>query len=551
MISISKDIDGIVDVRDESDRTGLRIVIECKKDANCKQILNYLYKNTDLQINYSYNNVAIVNHKPVLMSLTDALDAFINHRREVVLNRTKYLKDKKESRLHIIDGLIKAISILDDVIALIRKSKDKKDAKDRLISAFLFTEEQAEAIVSLRLYRLTSTDVLTLKQEADELKKEINELKAILGSREVLDALITKELKEIIEVPTPRKTQIDDDVEEIVIDKMAMIANDISYISVSRDGYIKKFSERAFNANENQIPSVKDGDALLGVKQCEALDTLLLFTSKGNLAYLPIYKLDECKFKEVGKHVSSYVKMEGMEKIVGAIVIKNFDTFAFVVTVSKKGMIKKTSIPKMNLERLSKAITCMKLKANDELASVCLCYENDDLIVISKQGNCVKYSNKIITDIALKAQGVIGMSIKEDDEVVAVVNDRHNSNELLLASDRGGFKRIHCADIEYTSRNAKGNRLFKQVKSNQHNIIQAVMTGGYNSLYISCDNKLSELPVSDIPFMDVNSSFSIPLQLNNYFFIKKDMSDILEAEIVDIPADYYDSQDENTQTTLF
>ena len=550
-IYLAKDIDGIVDVRDESDRTGLRIVIECKKDANCKQILNYLYKNTDLQINYSYNNVAIVNHKPVLMSLTDALDAFINHRREVVLNRTKYLKDKKESRLHIIDGLIKAISILDDVIALIRKSKDKKDAKDRLISAFLFSEEQAEAIVSLRLYRLTSTDVLTLKQEADELKKEINELKAILGSREVLDALITKELKEIIEVPTPRKTQIDDDVEEIVIDKMAMIANDISYISVSRDGYIKKFSERAFNANENQIPSVKDGDALLGVKQCEALDTLLLFTSKGNLAYLPIYKLDECKFKEVGKHVSSYVKMEGMEKIVGAIVIKNFDTFAFVVTVSKKGMIKKTSIPKMNLERLSKAITCMKLKANDELASVCLCYENDDLIVISKQGNCVKYSNKIITDIALKAQGVIGMSIKEDDEVVAVVNDRHNSNELLLASDRGGFKRVHCGDIEYTSRNAKGNRLFKQVKSNQHNIIQAVMTGGYNSLYISCDNKLTELPVSDIPFMDVNSSFSIPLQLNNYFFIKKDMSDILEAEIVDIPADYYDSQDENTQTTLF
>ena len=550
-IYLAKDIDGIVDVRDESDRTGLRIVIECKKDANCKQILNYLYKNTDLQINYSYNNVAIVNHKPVLMSLTDALDAFINHRREVVLNRTKYLKDKKESRLHIIDGLIKAISILDDVIALIRKSKDKKDAKDRLISAFLFTEEQAEAIVSLRLYRLTSTDVLTLKQEADELKKEINELKAILASREVLDALITKELKEIIEIPAPRKTQIDDDVEEIVIDKMAMIANEISYISVSRDGYIKKFSERAFNANENQIPSVKDGDALLGVKQCEALDTLLLFTSKGNLAYLPIYKLDECKFKEVGKHVSSYVKMEGMEKIVGAIVIKNFDTFAFVVTVSKKGMIKKTSIPRMNMERLSKAVTCMKLKANDELASVCLCYENDDLIVISKQGNCVKYSNKIITDIALKAQGVIGMSIKEDDEVVAVVNDRHNSNELLLASDRGGFKRIHCADIEYTSRNAKGNRLFKQVKSNQHNITQAVMTGGYNSLYISYDNKLTELPVSDIPFMDINSSFSIPLQLNNYFFIKKDMSDILEAEIVDIPTDYYDSQDENTQTTLF
>ena len=194
-IMISKEIDGIADVRDESGRSGLKIVIDCKKDANCEQILNYLYKNTDLQINYAYNNVAIVNHKPVTMSLINALDAFIEHRREVVLNRSKYLRDKKKARLHIIDGLIKAISILDDVIALIRKSKDKKDAKERLKKAFLFTEEQAEAIVTLRLYRLSSTDIQILKEEAATLTKEISELNSILKSKEVLDSVITKELK--------------------------------------------------------------------------------------------------------------------------------------------------------------------------------------------------------------------------------------------------------------------------------------------------------------------------------------------------------------------
>ena len=300
-ISLSKQIDGIVDVADESGRDGLRIVIECKKDANCEQILNYLYKNTDLQINYSYNNVAIVNHKPVLMSLPAALDAFIEHRRDVVLNRSRFLRDKKQARLHIIEGLIKAISILDDVIALIRKSKDKKDAKERLKQAFLFTEEQAEAIVSLRLYRLSSTDITILREENKTLVKEISELNAILSSREVLDSVLVNELKEVNELQVcERRSRIEDEVEEIVVDKMAMIPNEACYISISRDGYLKRFSERAFNANVNTIPSVKEGDALLGIKSCDTLDTLLLFSSRGNYAYVPIYRIDECKFKDIG-----------------------------------------------------------------------------------------------------------------------------------------------------------------------------------------------------------------------------------------------------------
>lgn len=552
-ISLAKDIDGIVDVRDESGRSGLRIVVDCKKDVNCEQILNYLYKNTDLQINYSYNNVAIVNHKPVLMSLTAALDAFIEHRRSVVLNRSKYLRDKKQARLHVIEGLIKAISILDDVIAIIRSSKDKKDAKERLKNAFLFTEEQAEAIVTLRLYRLSNTDITTLQEENKTLVKELAELNAIIGSKEVLDSVLTNELKKVNEeFVTPRKTIIEDEVSEVVIDKLAMIANESCYISISRDGYVKRFSERAFNANENQIPFVKEADVLVGVKPCETLDTLLLFTSKGNVAYLPVYKIDECKFKDIGKHISSYVKMEGQEKIVSCVLVKNFDTYAFIVTATKKGMIKKTSLPRMVVERTSKAITCMKLKGDDELVSANVCYEGDDLILISKDGYCNVYSSDVVSDLAIKAQGVMGINVK-NDELVACICNHHNSDELLISTDKGGFKRIHLASLEMTSRNTKGYRVFKQIKSNPHQITNITLSSGYNCLYVNNNAQLTELPVSDIPFMDLEQSFSNPMSLKYpYFYVKKDMSDIEEVAIVDIPEGYYqDDVQEDEQTSLF
>ena len=550
-IAYSKEIDGINDVKDHSGRDGLKIVVECKKDADLVNILNYLYKYTDLQINFSYNCVAIVNHKPVLMSLSSAIDAFIEHRRSVVLNRSTYLRDKKKARLHIIEGLIKAISILDDVIALIRSSKDKKEAKEKLKEAFLFTEEQAEAIVSLRLYRLTSTDITILQEENKQLNKEINELNAIIKSKEVLDNVLANEFKQINEtLIVPRKTIIEDEISEIVYDEVAMIPNEACYISVSRDGYLKRFSERAFNANENQIPLVKDNDSLLGVKLCDTLDTLLLFTSKGNYLYLPIYKIDECKFKDIGKHASHYIKMEGNEKIIGAIVVKNFETFAFVICATKNGMIKKTSLPRFDVERFSKEMTCIKLKKDDELVSVTLAYENADLILISKEGYCNKYSSEILADLAPKAQGVMAMNVK-NDELVAVVADNHDSKELLLSSNKGGFKRIHIENLEFTSRNTKGYRTFKQIKSNPHQIKYVTTISSYNNLYLY-DNELIDLPVSDIPFMDLEQSFSSPRPLNeNYFFIKKDMSDIEDVEIIDIPDGYYVDESEEEIVPLF
>ena len=296
-IAINKDIEGISEVRDESGRDGLKIVIELKKDANSEMILNYLYKNTDLQINYSYNNIAIVNHRPTLLSLSDALDAFIDFRKQVVLNRSVYLRDKKKARLHVIDGLIKAVSILDSVIETIRRSNDKQDSKINLMNNFLFTEEQAEAIVNLRLYRLSNTDIVALKEECSTLIREISELESIISSKEILKSVLTKELKQVnLDNITPRKTKIENEVSDLVIDKLAMVPNESCYISLTRDGYVKRFSKRTFDANLNSLPFTKESDVLLGISACETLDTLLVFTSKGNYLYIPVYKLQECKY---------------------------------------------------------------------------------------------------------------------------------------------------------------------------------------------------------------------------------------------------------------
>jgi len=552
-ISINKDIEGITDVRDESGRNGLKIVIDIKKDVNAELILNYLYKNTDLQINYSYNNIAIVNHRPVLMSLTMAIDAFITHRKQIVLNRSIYLRDDKKNKLHIIDGLIKAISILDDVIDTIKASKDKRDAMNNLISKFSFTEVQAEAIVNLRLYRLTNTDIVKLKEDYATLVKEINDLEMIINSKEILINTLIKELKEVNDICViPRRTQIEDEISEIVIDKMSMIPNEPCYFSLTKDGYIKRYSPRGYQSNEGQLPFVKDTDYLIGIKDAETLDTLLIFTNKGNYAYLPLYKVDEGKFKDLGKHISSYVKMEDQEKVVGACLVKNFNTYAFVVLVTKLGMIKKTSLPKWNVVKTSKAMTAIKLKKNDEVVSMCICYDHSDLIIITKNGYYNKYSSKILSDIACRAQGVSAISNKLDDVVSVVSNDKDGS-ELLITSDRSGMKRIHFDDILLTNRSVKGYRLFKQTKTNPSYINNCLTVASYNNLVIN-DGEYHILDSKEIPFMDTESGFSYPIKLSkDYSIIKNDLNDIYTVNIVDLPNDYDDSFDENedVQTNLF
>ena len=544
-VSLSKDIDGISDVRDESGKNGLKIVIDIKKEANAEMILNYLYKNTDLQIYYNYNNIAIANHRPQLLSLLEILDVFIEHRKEVIYNRSVFLKKKKSEQKHIIEGLVKAISVLDKVIKIIRNSKDKKDAKDKLIKTFKFSDAQAEAIVNLRLYRLTNTDVTILNDELKTLKKEIKELDEIINSKDVLSDVIENDLKNINKnYPTPRKTKIENEVEEIVVDKVSMITNEECYISLSKDGYLKRFSQRAFDSNVDQIPFTKDGDYLIGMRKCETVDTLLVFSSKGTYCQLPVYSIDECRFKDPGKHISSYVKFDGFEKFVGAVLVKSFDTFAFVVTATKNGMVKRTSIPRFELSRTSRPVPCMKLKNGDEMVSAVLSYEEDDLLLISKDGYYNYYSTEYLQDLAPKAQGVAGINVKKDELACAIIKHKNSNEELLITSDKGGFKRIHFSDLSETNRNAKGSRLYKQVKSKPHAVLFAKAVKG-NSSIIFKDENFTKFGVSEIPFMDLDSSFSVPFTFDNdaYSFIIDDMNGFEEALIIDIPKGYFEETD--------
>lgn len=550
-IRINKEIEGMVDVRDESGRDGLRIVIDVKKDYDANLILNYLYKNTDLQINYNYNMIAIVNHAPVLMTLVTALDAYIEHRKEVVTNASKYLREKKQARIHILEGLMKAISILDAVLEIIRDSNDKADAKARLKDAFLFSEAQAEAIVMMRLYRLSNTDIQVLKDEHATLIKEISELEAILSSKELLNSTIVNDLRDVkAKFALARRTQIEDEVEDIVIDKLSMIPHEQFYISVSKDGYIKKFSTRVYQANETTLPFFKESDSLVGVTDCDSLDTLLLFTNKGNYAFLPIYELEEVKWKDLGHHFSHYVKTDGEEKIVSALIVKNFESYVYILTATKKGLIKKTILPLWNVQRYSKVMTAMKLKADDELVKAIAVYDDENILLVSKNGFYNFYSEKQLAPLAVKAQGIYGIDLKEDDELIGIASLNQSSDSIMLSTLRGYFKRIHVSELVITNRRTKGYRLFKQTKTNPQYLKTLALVNSYDNLRVYSDD-LKILAVKDIPFISIENTFSNPLEINGeYFYLNSNGNDIAKLDIIDFPKDF-NMKVEDDQLSLF
>ncbi|MDT3872971.1 DNA topoisomerase IV subunit A, partial [Staphylococcus aureus] len=336
-----KKVDGIVEVRDETDRTGLRIAIELKKDVNSESIKNYLYKNSDLQISYNFNMVAISDGRPKLMGIRQIIDSYLNHQIEVVANRTKFELDNAEKRMHIVEGLIKALSILDKVIELIRSSKNKRDAKENLIEVFEFTEEQAEAIVMLQLYRLTNTDIVALEGEHKELEALIKQLRHILDNHDALLNVIKEELNEIKKkFKSERLSLIEAEIEEIKIDKEVMVPSEEVILSMTRHGYIKRTSIRSFNASGVEDIGLKDGDSLLKHQEVNTQDTVLVFTNKGRYLFIPVHKLADIRWKELGQHVSQIVPIEEDEVVINVFNEKDFNTDAFYVFATQNGMIK-------------------------------------------------------------------------------------------------------------------------------------------------------------------------------------------------------------------
>ncbi|HDG9397813.1 TPA: DNA topoisomerase IV subunit A [Staphylococcus aureus] len=478
-----KKVDGIVEVRDETDRTGLRIAIELKKDVNSESIKNYLYKNSDLQISYNFNMVAISDGRPKLMGIRQIIDSYLNHQIEVVANRTKFELDNAEKRMHIVEGLIKALSILDKVIELIRSSKNKRDAKENLIEVYEFTEEQAEAIVMLQLYRLTNTDIVALEGEHKELEALIKQLRHILDNHDALLNVIKEELNEIKKkFKSERLSLIEAEIEEIKIDKEVMVPSEEVILSMTRHGYIKRTSIRSYNASDVEDIGLKDGDSLLKHQEVNTQDTVLVFTNKGRYLFIPVHKLADIRWKELGQHVSQIVPIEEDEVVINVFNEKDFNTDAFYVFATQNGMIKKSTVPLFKTTRFNKPLIATKVKENDDLISV-MRFEKDQLItIITNKGMSLTYNTSELSDTGLRAAGVKSINLKAEDFVVMTEGVSENDT-ILMATQRGSLKRISFKILQVAKRAQRGITLLKELKKNPHRIVAAHVVTGEHSQY--------------------------------------------------------------------
>lgn len=528
-IRLNKKIDGLLDVRDESDRTGLRVVIDVKKDIDTEQILNYLYKNTDLQVSYNYNMIAIVDKAPVQMSLADSLDAFIKHREDVVLKRSKFDYEQKSKRAHIVDGLIRAVSIMDEIIHLIRQSKNKADAKKNLIERFDFSEQQAEAIVTMRLYRLTNTDVKELKQEQSLLKKEMKRLHAILTDVNTLHQVLIEELEEInAKIHTPRLSEIQAKVQEIVIDKRAMVADENVMVPITRDGYIKKVSMRSYNASNTDPTGMKDSDSVLAYGSCSTLDTLLFFTNRGTYGYLPVYEIEEGKWKDLGSHLGNYIKMDSNEKIIQAYFLRSFNPNVQVIMASQFGMIKRSRLSDFEVSRNNKSMVCMKIGSMDQVVGVTLSYSPEDSIaVVSQQGYALQYSAQEVAMMTLRTKGVKAMNLGKED-CIADVTILQADKQVLLVGDKAQMKRLKVEEIAQLKRPAKGNRLYKWVKSNPV-YVKSIYAVEANQGFDLMSEDPIHFEAKDISLMNASATFSTPFGKLNEFTIQSPLTHIQEG----------------------
>ena len=499
-IKIDKKIDGIIDVRDESDRQDpVRIVVEIKKDADPNFILNYFYKNTDLMINYNYNMVAIVNKRPVTIGILGILDAYISHLREVIVRRTKFDLEFNRNELHIVEGLIKALSILDEVIKTIRASKDRNDAINNLVKEFDFTFKQAEAIVILQLYRLTNTDVTELEEKAKNLKLVIAALEAILSDENRLKTVMKEELKEIKKnYATERKTIIKDEVEEIKIDTVSMIPKEDVIVVVTKEGYVKRVSLRSYDKETET--TLKDGDYIIGRYKISTLDTILMFTNKGNYLYVPVYELPDLKWKEMGKHISNIINISSDENIISSFPVYDFNAELYVTIFTKNGMVKRTKLNEFVVQRYSKPVCSIKLKEDDEVISVDLS-NNPLTFIVTSSGYALTYKTEEIPVVGVKASGVKAITLK-NDTVVSGILYNENAEYLTIITDKKTAKRVKLQEFEITSRARRGIQVVREVKTNPYTIIKAFIIHYKEMLNIKTASELIELKLTEIPIAE-------------------------------------------------
>ncbi|MDG8625336.1 DNA topoisomerase IV subunit A [Streptococcus pneumoniae] len=474
-VRVNNKVAEIAEVRDESDRDGLRIAIELKKDANTELVLNYLFKYTDLQINYNFNMVAIDNFTPRQVGIVPILSSYIAHRREVILARSRFDKEKAEKRLHIVEGLIRVISILDEVIALIRASENKADAKENLKVSYDFTEEQAEAIVTLQLYRLTNTDVVVLQEEEAELREKIAMLAAIIGDERTMYNLMKKELREVKKkFATPRLSSLEDTAKAIEIDTASLIAEEDTYVSVTKAGYIKRTSPRSFAASTLEEIGKRDDDRLIFVQSAKTTQHLLMFTSLGNVIYRPIHELADIRWKDIGEHLSQTItNFETNEEILYVEVLDQFDDATTYFAVTRLGQIKRVERKEFTPWRTyrSKSVKYAKLKDDTDQIVAVAPIKLDDVVLVSQNGYALRFNIEEVPVVGAKAAGVKAMNLKEDD--VLQSGFICNTSSFYLLTQRGSLKRVSIEEILATSRAKRGLQVLRELKNKPHRVFLA------------------------------------------------------------------------------
>lgn len=473
-VRVNNKVPGIAEVRDESDRDGLRIAIELKKDADKQTILNYLLKYTDLQVNYNFNMVAIDHYTPRQVGLIQMLTSYIAHRKDIIVARSKFDKAKAEKRLNIVEGLIRVISILDEVIALIRASENKADAKENLKVSYDFSEEQAEAIVTLQLYRLTNTDIVTLQEEEADLRQQITVLEAIIADERTMYNVMKRELREVKKkFATPRLTELQAQAETIEIDVTSLIVEEDTYVSVTKGGYIKRTSPRSYNASTVEEVGKRDDDELIFVAPAKTTQQLLIFTNLGNVIYRPVHELTDIRWKDIGEHLSQTItNFAANEVVLHAEIVDDFGTQTYFAA-TKMGQIKRFERKELTPWRTykSKAIKFAKLKSEEDQVIAISPIALDNVMLLTQNGYALRFNIEEVPVVGPKAAGVKAINLKDDDVVVSVFIA--NTDSVFILTQRGSVKRMETDVIPLTNRANRGLLVLRELKTKPHRILLA------------------------------------------------------------------------------
>lgn len=536
-VRVNNKVPGIAEVRDESDRTGLRIAIELKKDADSQTILNYLLKYTELQVNYNFNMVAIDDFTPRQVGLQKILSSYIAHRKSIIIKRSQFDKEKAEKRLHIVEGLIRVLSILDEIIALIRASDNKADAKENLKVSYDFSEEQAEAIVTLQLYRLTNTDIVTLQQEEHDLRELITTLSAIIGNEATMYNVMKRELREVKKkFAGPRLSELQAESQAIEIDSASLILEEETFVSVTQGGYIKRTSPRSFHASSLEEIGKRDDDHLIFVKQAKTTDHLLLFTNLGNVIYRPVYELTDLRWKDIGEHLSQAItNFAADELVIYAELIQSFEQGLYA-SVTQHGLIKRFERKEMMPWRSykSKSIKYAKLKDIDDRIVAIAPIIMEDLLLVTQQGYALRFSSQEIPIQGLKAAGVKGINLKAQDYLVSACPV--NADSFFVLTQRGALKRVAIADIPQTSRANRGLLVLRELKTKPHRVFLAGMVKGdtttgtidlftHDSEDTASDQQLEVISKTGQQYQLALNSLSLSDRTSNGSFISESISD--------------------------